>query len=64
MSIKVNKQTCIGCGTCSAVCPDVFDMAETDEGYKATVKPGQENSDLPCTKEAEGACPVQAITLE
>ncbi|PIR94652.1 ferredoxin [Candidatus Falkowbacteria bacterium CG10_big_fil_rev_8_21_14_0_10_39_11] len=63
MTIKVDKEGCIGCGTCAAICSEVFDMAETDQGFKAVVKEGQEKSELPCVKESESACPVQAITI-
>ena len=31
MKVKVNSDNCIGCGACTAVCPNVFDMA--DEGF-------------------------------
>jgi len=54
MVIKISSD-CIGCGTCSSVCPEVFEMA----GSKARVK-AQKN--LPCVKEAIESCPVDAIS--
>ena len=54
MVIKVNNK-CIGCGTCSSVCPEVFEM----KGSKAVVKAQKK---LPCVKEAIDSCPVDAIS--
>jgi len=57
--VKVNKDKCIGCGYCTSVCPDVFELG--DDG-KSRVK---ENADLKknkkCIKEAKGGCPAGAI---
>jgi len=54
MSIKIND-SCIGCGSCSAICPEVFEMS----GVVAVVK---EQKNLDCVKEAIEACPVGAIS--
>ena len=35
MKFKVDKDACIGCGACQAICEDVFEI--TDDGY-ATAK--------------------------
>jgi len=56
--IKVNKDTCIGCGACIAICESVFEMKDG----KSIVKKGQEKSKMPCIKEAIDSCPVNAIT--
>jgi len=57
--VKVNEQTCIGCGNCASVCEEVFEMKDG----KSYVKEGQDNSEAPCVKEAKEACPVGAITI-
>jgi len=56
--VKVNQQTCIGCGNCEAVCAEVFEI----RGGKSYVKKGQENSQNPCVKKAIDSCPVSAIS--
>ena len=30
MEVKVNKDACIGCGACQAVCPEVFELDDDD----------------------------------
>ena len=56
--VKVDKKKCIGCGSCAAICEEVFEMKDG----KSQVKKGQEKSKIPCVKEAADACPVGAIT--
>jgi len=56
MTIKIDKNKCIGCGMCVAVCSEVFEI--DDEG-KAKVK-AQKN--ILCIKEAIDNCPMKAIS--
>lgn len=58
MSIRVNKDACIGCGLCSALCPKNFKM---DEQGKSEVI-SQEMS--PEVEEAVANCPTGAIIIE
>ncbi len=53
--VKINKENCIGCGSCAAICPEVFEM----DGAKAKVKA---QKDVPCVDEAIAACPTGAIS--
>lgn len=65
--ITQEREKCIGCGTCVAVCPDFWVMGEDG---KATLKDSKdvgngifelEVNDTGCNKDAESACPVQII---
>ena len=56
--VKVDKNTCIGCGACTAICKTIFEMKDG----KSIVKKGQEKSKIPCIKEAADSCPVNSIT--
>lgn len=55
---KVNKDICIGCGTCEGLCPEMFKL-ESDGKAFADPKADQK---LPCAQEALDSCPVQAIS--
>jgi len=59
MKIKVDKNKCIGCGTCIAIAPKSFKL---DEGGKADpIDPPGDNEET--IKEAAESCPVQAIEV-
>ncbi len=55
--VEVDKDTCIGCGSCVAVAPDIFQMG--DNGKAEVIK--DEKTDG--AEEAAGVCPVDAITV-
>lgn len=62
MTPKVNKESCIGCGTCASLAGEVFQMgadgkAEVVSGCDCTGKEELVN-------QAKDACPVQAISVE
>jgi len=54
--VKVDPNTCIGCGLCESICEDVFEVK--DDG-KSHVK---KQSGDPCVDEAIEQCPVEAIS--
>ncbi len=56
--VKVDKETCIGCGACASNCTDVFEMKEDG---KAHVKSGAKENES-CVKDAIDNCPVDAIS--
>ena len=58
---KVDKEKCIGCGTCAAVAADVFKM---DDDGKASVIEGDFAGKEAMINQAKDACPVDAITVE
>jgi len=53
--VKIDKEKCIGCGSCASICSEGFEMS--DDG-KAHVK----NAKAPCIKEGIDVCPVDAIS--
>ncbi len=62
MKVKINKNACIGCGSCAAICPEVFEI--DDEGIaKVTVEKVEENQ-LNDATEASENCPTSAIEIE
>ncbi|MEW6523334.1 MAG: ferredoxin [Bacillota bacterium] len=59
---KVDPELCIGCGLCADICPDVFEMDDT-EG-KAFVKDNADCAEAGCCEEAAESCPTAAIEVE
>ncbi len=62
MKAVVDKETCIGCGLCPSICPEVFSM--DDDGLAVAIDEEIDNSLIDLTKEAEESCPTDAITVE
>jgi len=62
MKIKIDKNKCLGCGTCVALAPEVFEIGEDG---KSKVKEGadlEKNKDL--IKQTKDSCPTQAVEIE
>ncbi len=62
MRVKVNRKTCIGCGICPALAPEVFYM---DKENIACVKddPHYSKHEKSIT-ESISSCPVNAISFD
>lgn len=70
MKIIHEKQKCIGCGACAAICPDFWEMG--DDGL-AHLKGAGENPETgadelevdsaACNQEGADSCPVQIIKI-
>lgn len=56
--IEIDKEKCIGCGACVAVCPKYFEM-------KGSVSVPKESSveELACAQEAADNCPATCIKV-
>lgn len=61
MKAAVDRETCIGCGNCEAVCSDVFVL--DDDGKSTVIVEVIPQESEACAKEAEELCPVSAITI-
>ena len=62
MKAFVDKDICIGCGACTGICSEVFDM---DTDGLAIAIDGELSAQLQETAtEACESCPVDAITVE
>jgi ferredoxin len=59
MKIVVDRDECIGCGNCSDIAPDVFELDE--EGLSKVTNP--EGADDDTIREAAESCPVDCIAL-
>ena len=57
--IKIDRDACIGCGSCTALAPDVFEM---DGENKSKVKDSK-GADKATIQSAAESCPTEAIQL-
>ena len=69
MKIILDRSKCIGCGSCAAVCPQQFEMADDGKSRLKDSKKSGENEELEteepgCAKDAVEVCPVQIIKVE
>ena len=71
MKIILNKEKCICCGACQAICSKHFEIQEDGKSHILESKINKEtkNEELEivepdCAKEAAEVCPVQAILIE
>ena len=71
MKIVQEREKCIGCGTCAAICPKYWEMADDGKStlLGSEVNPETKNhekevEETECNKEAAESCPVQIIHLQ
>lgn len=72
MAVKVihDRNGCIGCGACVAVCPDCWEMGDDGKSNLKGAKRGAEGEELmcddkkkECNMSAAQACPVNVIHI-
>lgn len=59
MKLCVDKNICIGCGACQAICPDVFEIDE--DGLAVAINEATEQN-IEDAQDAMAGCPVGAIS--
>jgi ferredoxin len=62
MKACVDKSLCIGCGLCTAVCPEVFEM--DDDGMAKAIEVEIPEKLSGSVEDAKTQCPVSAIKTE
>lgn len=68
--VEIDKEGCIGCGTCVGLCGEVFELG--DEGKAHIIEDyrsggsfeGEVPEDMDCVHTAEENCPTDAILVE
>lgn len=61
MKVKVDKETCVGCGTCIDICPEIFEM---DNDVALTKMDDVSEGLQESCREAAESCPVEAIIID
>jgi ferredoxin len=71
MKVRIDREGCIGCAVCEALCPDVFKLIEdgkssiVEKYRKGNVGEGEVGEDLrACVESARDSCPVSVISIE
>jgi ferredoxin len=59
--IEVDRERCVGSGTCEALAPDVFEV--DDDGALLVHRPQPAAAELDGVEDAVQACPTRALTL-
>lgn len=57
--VEVDQETCIGCGVCADMVPDVFEM---QDGKSIVIN--AQGAEYDEVQEAVESCPVESITAE
>lgn len=71
MKIKLERDKCISCGSCQALCPKYFEISDDSKSHIKGVDSPQEGSDveeldvqkIECAESAAEACPAQCIHI-
>jgi ferredoxin len=62
VTVRADRDVCIGAGLCALRAPDVFDQDEADGTVVLLHQPGA--GELPAVREAVDQCPSGAIGLQ
>jgi ferredoxin len=71
VNVRIDREGCIGCGVCEALCSEVFHLIEdgkssiTEKYRKGYLGQGEVGNDMiACVENARDSCPVSVIKTE
>jgi ferredoxin len=59
--VEVDRERCVGSGTCEALAPDVFEV--DDDGVLVVHRPQPAAAEVGDVEDAVQACPTRALSL-
>ncbi len=59
--LHVDRDRCVGSGSCEALAPDVFEV--DDDGVLTVLLPGPGDDEAAAVRDAVSACPTRALSL-
>lgn len=59
MNVDVDHESCIGCGACAELCPEVFEMDDRTGKARVVIF---EAAATDCIEEAITTCPAECIS--
>ena len=62
MKVGVDRDRCVGSGTCEALAPDVFEV--DDDGVLRLLREEPADGEQSDVRDAVNACPTRALTLD
>jgi ferredoxin len=66
--IKLEREKCIGCGSCQALCSKYFEIIDDGKSHIVGAEKKEveelEVDKIECAESASEACPVQCIHIE
>ncbi|BBL45853.1 ferredoxin [Nanobdella aerobiophila] len=63
MRVRVDKNTCIGCGTCIAIAPEIFDFDKDGKSINK-IEEIEDEKLIEEARDSKIACPTGSIFLD
>ena len=62
MNVVVDRDRCVGSGTCEALAPDAFEV--DDDGVLVLLRESLADEEVADVRDAVTACPTRALSLD